>query len=65
MSNLSEPNRERPFLGVLLRCCNVYSRLYLDASHAAYVGWCPRCAKQVRVNVVAEGGSDQRFFEAS
>lgn len=56
---------ERPFLGVHLRCCNVYTRLYLNAAKEAYVGWCPRCAKQVRVAVVKEGGSTGRFFEAS
>lgn len=55
----------RAFLGVHLRCCNVYTRLYLNAAKPAYVGWCPRCAKQVRVQVVQEGGSTGRFFEAS
>jgi len=65
MSPPAEESRERPFLGVLLRCCNVYSRLYVNAEGDAYVGWCPRCAKRVRVDIVEEGGSDQRFFEAS
>lgn len=61
-----KPNpEERPFLGVHLRCCNVYSRLYLNAQNTAYVGFCPRCAKQIRVEVAQEGGSTQRFFEAS
>jgi hypothetical protein len=59
-----KPNPERPFLGVLLRCCNIYTRLYLNAAQDAYVGWCPRCAKQVRAEVVQEGGSNQKFFEA-
>jgi len=65
MSNSSEQPQERPFLGVHLRCCNVYTRLHLNAAKDAYVGWCPRCAKQVRVDVVEEGGSTSRFFEAS
>src|SRR5690606_16899439 len=56
---------ERPFLGVHLRCCNLYARLYLNAAKDACVGWCPRCAKQVRADVVAEGGSTGRFYEAS
>ncbi len=61
-----KPNpKERPFLGVHLGCCNVYSRLYLNAANTAYVGFCPRCAKQVRAEVVEEGGSTNRFFEAS
>ncbi len=58
------PN-EKPFLGVLLRCCNLYARLYLNPEKDAYVGWCPRCAKPVRVSIVPEGGSTGRFFEAS
>ncbi len=59
-----DPNG-RPFVGVHLKCCNVYLRIYLNAQSDAFVGWCPRCASQVRVNVVAEGGSTDRFFEAS
>lgn len=57
--------QSRPFLGVHLRCCNVYLRLYLNPENSAYLGFCPRCAKPVRAEVVQEGGSTQRFFEAS
>ena len=65
MSTSPGNSEQRPFLGVHMRCCNVYIRLYLNADKKAYVGWCPRCAKQVRVEVVQEGGSTGRFFEAS
>ena len=55
--------QSRPFLGISFECCKVYSRIYLNKAGSAYVGWCPRCAKQVRVRVDPRG-SDQRFFEA-
>ncbi len=65
MTTPSGNPQERSFVGVHLRCCNVYVRIHLNVAKDAYVGWCPRCAKQVRVNVVKEGGSTGRFFEAS
>lgn len=62
-----QPERmvETPFLGVHMKCCNVYIRAYRNAAGDAFVGWCPRCASQVRIEIVAEGGSRERFFEAS
>ena len=59
------PDAERPFVGVHLKCCNVYVRLYASADRTAFVGWCPRCAAPVRIAIVPEGGSRSRFFEAS
>ncbi|HUG91408.1 MAG TPA: hypothetical protein VML55_11270 [Planctomycetaceae bacterium] len=56
---------ERPFVGVHLKCCHVYVRLYANADRSAFVGWCPRCAAPVRIAIVEEGGSRSRFFEAS
>lgn len=55
---------ERPFIGVHMKCCNTYVRAYLNATKDAYTGRCPRCAIQVRIDVVKEGGSSGRFFEA-
>ncbi|MBW3542872.1 MAG: hypothetical protein KY476_21630 [Planctomycetes bacterium] len=55
----------RPFVGVHMKCCHVYVRVYRNAAGDAYVGWCPRCAAQVRLEIVPEGGSRERFFEAS
>lgn len=57
--------RERPFVGVHMKCCNVYVRVYVDADNSAFVGWCPRCAAQVRIPIVETGGSTDRFFGAS
>lgn len=62
--NPSSP-QERPFLGVHMKCCNVYLRAHLNQTRDAFVGWCPRCAAPVRIQVVEEGGSNSQFFEAS
>jgi hypothetical protein len=57
-----EKKVERPFLGVVFKCCKVYSRIYLNKQRTAYVGWCPRCAKPIRITI-SPNGTDSRFFE--
>lgn len=54
---------ERPFLGVLFRCCGVYSRIYRTRDETAYAGRCPRCARPVRVAIDARSGVNARFLE--
>ena len=63
--NRPQSGGEKPFLGVHMKCCNVYIRAYVNAKGDAFVGWCPRCATQFRVEIVEKGGSTSRFFEAS
>lgn len=53
----------RPFVGVHFTCCNVYSRIYLNADGTAFVGWCPKCAAKTTVRV-STTGSTSRFFTA-
>lgn len=55
------------FIGIHMKCCNKYTRANLNAVKDAYVGWCPKCAKMVRVRIAKEGeeGTNSRFFEAS
>jgi hypothetical protein len=48
-----------------MKCCNVYIRAYANASKDAFVGWCPKCCAPVRVPIVEEGGSTDRFFVGS
>lgn len=53
----------RPWLGVMFRCCSVYSRIYRAPHADRYVGNCPRCGAQVRARV-GDGGTSQRIFYA-
>ena len=63
---MTEPNRPsgvpRPHVNIHMRCCNVYIYAYVTAARDAYAGFCPRCAMQVRIPIVAEGGSTERMF---
>jgi hypothetical protein len=61
----AESGHPRPFLGILLKCCRVYVRAYLNPAGTAYQAWCPRCAARVEIAVAEQGGSTSRFFEAS
>jgi hypothetical protein len=54
----------RLFVGVLLKCCNIYIRAHLAPQADAYVGQCPRCATPVRIALSPEG-SGRRFAKAS
>ena len=54
---------KRKFLGVHFKCCNVYTRLYVNRLRTAYQGRCPRCGKRVSIKI-GPGGSDSRFFTA-
>jgi hypothetical protein len=58
------PAGPRPFLGLHMRCCHVYVRVYANAAGDAFVGRCPRCGVPVRVDVDDEGGSTGSFFSA-
>lgn len=55
--------QKRKFLGIHFRCCNVYTRVYVNQQGTAYEGKCPRCGKKVHVPI-GKGGVDCRFFEA-
>jgi hypothetical protein len=53
----------RPFIGMHFKCCNVYSRIYLNTAGTAFVGWCPHCAAKTEVRV-SPAGSKTKFFSA-
>lgn len=55
--------KRRPYLGIIFKCCNVYSRIYLNKDKTAFVGRCPRCGKNTKIKVSKDGVSD-RFFVA-
>ncbi len=54
----------RPYLNVMFKCCNVYTRVYLNKDGTAFKGACPKCARPFTVQV-AKGGSSSKFWEAS
>jgi hypothetical protein len=58
-----KPAEKKKFLGIHFRCCNVYSRVYVNDAGTAYEGRCPRCHKKVNV-AIGQGGVSSRFFEA-
>ncbi len=53
----------KPHIGVIFKCCRVYSRIYLNKSKTAFVGWCPKCAAKMEVRI-SPYGSKKRFFTA-
>ncbi|MFA6242612.1 MAG: hypothetical protein WC655_16865 [Candidatus Hydrogenedentales bacterium] len=59
----SNAKRERKFIGIHFKCCNVYARVYLNHAGTAYAGHCPKCAAALTVKA-APGGSKRRFWEA-
>jgi hypothetical protein len=54
----------KEFIGIMMKCCRTYVRAYLNPNGDAFIGRCPRCLALVRIDVVEEGGSPNRFFEA-
>ena len=60
---MSDKTTKRPFIGMHFKCCNVYSRIYLNRRQTAFVGWCPKCAQKTEVRVSPQG-TDDRFFTA-
>jgi hypothetical protein len=63
---MDEPSQKspRPFIGILFKCCHVYSRIYMNKEGTAFVGWCPKCAKKVTLTISPDG-EDSQFFEVS
>jgi len=56
-------NGSRRFVGVNFACCGTYSRVYRNRAETAYVGYCPKCSKPIRLKI-GPGGTDARFFTA-
>jgi hypothetical protein len=58
-----QPVAGRKFVGVHFTCCDTYTRVYINREGTAYDGRCPKCAKQVRLEI-GPAGTDSRFFTA-
>ena len=54
---------EKRFLGVHFACCGVYCRVYVNRDKSAYVGYCPKGSRPVRIGI-GPGGTKDRFFTA-
>lgn len=52
-----------PYIGMLFKCCNVYTRIYLNKAGTAFVGLCPKCGKKAVVKV-GPRGKRSRFWTA-
>lgn len=55
---------KRKFIGIHFKCCNIYSRIYINKEGTEYRGACPSCFRKVSIKI-GESGSDSRFFSAS
>jgi hypothetical protein len=58
-----QPSGSRSFISIFFECCGAYARVYKNKAGTHYVGWCPRCTRQVRLKI-GPGGTDQRVFRA-
>ena len=58
------PKKNKKFLGVHFKCCNIYNRVYINDNKTAYEGQCPCCRKKVFI-AIGKGGTASRFFEVS
>ena len=56
-------NSKRNFISILFECCNVYARVYKNKAGTHYVGWCPKCTRQIKLKI-GPGGTDNRIFRA-
>ena len=63
MNRGSMNEKNRKFLGILFKCCNVYRRIYINKEKNAYEGHCPYCTREVKILIGCEG-SQSRFFKA-
>ncbi|UCE67711.1 MAG: hypothetical protein JSU85_06815 [Candidatus Zixiibacteriota bacterium] len=53
--------RKKEFIGVIFKCCNKYSRIYLDEEKSSFLGWCPKCGAKMEIRL-SPYGSTSRFF---
>ena len=57
-----DKDNNRPHLGIVFKCCRIYSRIYLNKNGDAFVGWCPKCAAKMEVKVSPIGSTSKFFF---
>lgn len=57
-----EAKRKKDFIGVIFKCCNKYSGIYLDEDRSSFLGWCPKCGATMEIRI-SPNGSASRFFQ--
>ena len=57
------PDAPRKYIGVMFKCCSIYTRIYINKAGTAYVGRCPKCTAKITLKVGARG-KDSRFWAA-
>ena len=62
MADKKKPGTGRPHIGIVFKCCRIYSRIYLNKKGDSFVGWCPKCAAKMEVKVSPVGSTDRFFF---
>lgn len=55
--------KNKPFIGMTFKCCNVYSRIYLNSKATSFTGFCPKCRAMTEIKV-SPMGSNTKFFTA-
>jgi len=62
-NNKQSEKKKRPFIGVIFKCCNVYSRIYINKEKNAFNGRCPKCGAKMEV-LISPTGTKSNFFVA-
>ncbi len=58
------PARDRYFVTVHFRCCNVVNRVYFRHGAVETEGRCPRCLGVIRFQIREDAQYEGRFFAA-
>ena len=61
--NNKSGRKKKPFVGVIFKCCHIYSRIYINKQGTAFVGWCPKCGAKMEI-LISPTGSKSNFFIA-
>ena len=58
------PPSPRPSIGMMWKCCRVYSRVYLKHAGTHFAGHCPRCGASLRIVAVPSDTPGPGFWVA-
>ncbi|MGA1202986.1 MAG: hypothetical protein ACO4BJ_08385 [Planctomycetota bacterium] len=61
---MGDAARDRYWVSVHFRCCQVYTRVYFRQGQTETQGRCPRCLRIVRFRIQEDATDAGRFFSA-